>query len=231
MNGLTPDMLEGAGIRTDRQAQRDRQATEGPNDELGQEDFLKLMTTQLQNQDPFEPMENGDFIAQMAQFSSVTGIQQLNESFEGFAQSMGQNQAVQGANLVGKDVLVPVEFGQLGPEGGMSGAFELGASAESVELEILNGAGERVRSMNLGAMGAGLQDFQWDGLTDNGQHAPPGVYEVRATARSGESTESLETFLNQRVDSVSMGGGKNGLALNVQGVGEIDFSDVRRISG
>lgn len=231
MNGLTPDMLEGAGIRTDRQAQRDRQEKEGGPEQLGQQDFLKLMTTQLQNQDPFEPMENGDFIAQMAQFSSVTGIQQLNDSFEGFAQSMGQNQAMQGAQMVGKDVLVPVEFGHLGPEGGLTGAIELGASAESVELEIVTGGGERVRSMNLGAMSGGLQDFEWDGLDDAGRRAPPGVYEVRATARSGEQTETPETFLNQRVDSVSMGGSRDGLALNVQGVGEIDFSDVRRISG
>lgn len=225
MTQISPEMLERLGLS--RQQQKPE---EGEMDRLGQSDFLKLMTTQLENQDPMEPMENGEFIGQMAQFSTVTGIEELSKSFEQLAQSMGQNQTLQAASLVGKDVLVPVEFGELGPDGMVNGAVDLEQSTEELQVDVYSPNGERIRRMNLGAAGSGLQEFSWDGMRDDGTFAPPGVYEFKATARSGTESEAVDTFLDARVDSVAVDE-DSGLALTVQGLGEISFSDVRRIGG
>src|SRR5690625_1502858 len=81
--------------------------------EIGQEDFLKLMVTQLQNQDPFSPMENGEFLAQIAQFTTATGIQELQQSFERFSSNIKTEQALQAASLVGRNVVVESDVGQL----------------------------------------------------------------------------------------------------------------------
>lgn len=223
MTQISPDMLDRLGLS---RPQKD----EGPADRLGQSDFLKLMTTQLQNQDPFEPMENGEFLGQMAQFSTVTGIEELSKSFEQLARSMGQNQTLQAASLVGQDVLVPTDFGELGDSGVLRGAVDLAQSTDELVIEVYSPTGERIRSMNLGSATSGLQEFAWDGRRDDGSVAAPGVYEFRATARSGSQSESQDVFLDARVDSVSVGDDSR-LALNVRGLGEIDFSDVRRIGG
>ena len=83
------------------------------NDELGQEDFLTLMISQFRNQDPFEPMDNGDFLGQLAQFGTVSGIENLNSAFAGLAGSIQSEQALQAANLVGRDVLAATDIGPL----------------------------------------------------------------------------------------------------------------------
>ncbi|WP_019626458.1 flagellar hook assembly protein FlgD [Thioalkalivibrio sp. ALJT] len=224
MTQISPELLDRLGLS------RPDKKPEGEMDRLGQSDFLKLMTTQLENQDPMDPMENGDFLGQMAQFSTVTGIEQLSKSFEKLAQSLGQNQTLQAASLVGKDVLVPVEFGELGPDGRLNGAVDLERSTEELQIDVYSPNGERIRRMNLGAAGSGLQEFAWNGERDDGTLAPPGVYEFKATARSGTQAEAVDTFLDARVESVAMDPDA-GLALTVQGLGEISFADVRRIGG
>ncbi|WP_018938521.1 MULTISPECIES: flagellar hook assembly protein FlgD [unclassified Thioalkalivibrio] len=224
MTQISPELLDRLGLS------RPEQKQDKDMDRLGQSDFLKLMTTQLENQDPMEPMDNGDFLGQMAQFSTVTGIEELSKSFKQLAQSLGQNQTLQAASLVGKDVLVPVEFGELGPDGMVKGAVDLDRSTEELQIDVYSPNGERIRRMNLGAAGSGLQEFSWNGMRDDGTFAPPGVYEFKATARSGTQSEAVDTFLDARVESVAVGN-DSGLALTVQGLGEISFSDVRRIGG
>ncbi len=95
------------------------------NDELGQAEFLELMTAQLRFQDPLEPMENGDFLGQIAQFGTVSGINELNTTFNSLNSSFQSNQALQASTLVGRKVLVPSEIGYLGATGGLSGSVEL----------------------------------------------------------------------------------------------------------
>ena len=108
---------------------------------LGQEDFLELMTTQLQNQDPFKPMENGDFLAQMAQFSTVDGIQNLQKSFEQLSQSLVSNQALQAAGLVGRSVLAPTGLAALESGGAVKGVVSLPASSSEVTVHITDASG------------------------------------------------------------------------------------------
>lgn len=224
MTQISPELLDRLGLSQPEQRQNQ------DADRLGQSDFLELMTTQLENQDPTKPMENADFLGQMAQFSTVTGIEELSSSFEKLARSMGQNQTLQAASLVGKEVLVPVEFGELGESGSVRGAVELPQSTQQLQIDVFNSSGERIRSMNLGSAGSGLQEFTWNGTRDDGSLAPPGVYEFRATARSGTQSEAVDTFLDARVESVSVDDDSR-LALTVRGLGEVDFSEVRRIGG
>lgn len=158
--------------------------------ELGQADFLKLMTTQLQNQDPFKPMEDGDFLGQIAQFSTVDGIGDLNESFATFAGSLASNQALQASTLVGRSVVAAAEFASLPEEQQFSGVVEITESAADLNVEILDSSGQVVKQLNLGEQSQGLAQFIWDGVKDDGSKAAPGEYRIRAIAEiSGEQLE------------------------------------------
>ena len=101
-------------------------------DQLGQEDFLKLMTTQLQNQDPFAPMENGEFIAQMAQFSTVTGITSMDESLKNVAAKLGETRIATAANMLGHSVLVPGKIARADDDGSVNGVIDLPSASTNV---------------------------------------------------------------------------------------------------
>jgi len=206
------------------------QPTVTRKEQLGQSEFLKLMTTQLANQDPFQPMENGEFIGQMAQFSTVTGLESLTQSFGALARTLSQGQALQAVSLVGRNALVPTEFGTLsGAEGAtLAGAVELPSSASGVNIEVLDATGQSVQRIALGTVPAGLQDFTWDGSRADGTQAPPGIYQFRAVAQTAQGNEAVETFMNARIDSVAIGS-DNKLQLSVAGLGTVDFGDVRRV--
>lgn len=198
-------------------------------DQLGQTEFLDLMITQLKNQDPFSPMENGDFIAQMAQFSSVTGLAELQQSFDKLATSLQSNQALQASSLVGRTVLVPSAVGTLNTGGSISGAVELPASSGTVGINVQDSSGQVVRRLELGSQAAGDVYFNWDGMTDAGVSAPAGRYFVSADAGMGGDTVALETLMSASVDSVTLGNSGQGLTLNLTDGNVVDFSSVREI--
>jgi len=194
--------------------------------QLGQEEFLKLMTTQLQNQDPTKPMDNAQFLGQIAQFSTVSGIQQLQESFSGLATSMQSAQTLQATQLVGHGVLVP-SGSILLPEGsGTAAAAELSAGGD-LTVDVLDAGGQVVRRLDLGTQGAGLVQFGWDGLDDAGQRLAAGNYTLRAQLDQGGTTQSVSTFAVDIVDSVSLGA--SGISLNLSGLGATPLSGVRQI--
>ena len=223
MNGIDSDLLANLGF-TSEQVPPERN-----KDRLGQGDFLKLMTTQLQNQDPFKPMESGEFLGQLAQFGTVSGIEDLQKSFKGLSQSIYSGQALQAAGLVDRKVMVPVDMSVLNPEQGQWGAAELSSSTNDLVVGVYDQSGSLVRRMPLGPRGAGLVEFRWDGRDESGNMASPGIYEFRAEAHGAGRTEALEVFLAARVQSVSLGNRDGSLTLQVEGLGEIDFSKVRQI--
>lgn len=196
---------------------------------LGQADFLNLMITQMKTQDPFNPMQNGDFIAQMAQFSSVTGLSDLQKSFDSFATSMQSNQALQASSLVGRSVLISSGIGNLPQGGAMSGAISLPASSGSVALNIQDSSGQIMRRLELGTQSAGDVNFSWDGLTDSGDQARPGRYYISAEAKINGSTVALETMVNSSVESVTLGQSGTGMTLNLADGGTVDFASVREL--
>lgn len=226
MTELSSDYVSGLGLAS--YAGVDDSAA-APSDELGQEEFLNLMITQLTNQDPTNPTDNQDFIAQMAQFSTLTGIQELTSAFEDLSETLAQGQTLQAAALVGEDVLAPADSAQLLEGQGLSGAVDLTASTGQVTVGIYDQGGALVKSLELGTLSAGLQEFVWDGLREDGSSAPAGTYAVRVTGQVEGATQALDALLSGQVRSVSLDGSAGGLTLSVQGIGSIGFSDVYRI--
>ena len=197
--------------------------------ELGQEDFLTLMTTQLQNQDPFKPMENGEFLGQLAQFGAVSGIKDLQTAFADLSSSLYSSQTLQAANMVGREVLVPGEYAQITGEGGMSGAVDLPVSVSSLNVGIYDLSGQLIRNIDLGVQSAGMPAFSWDGLNAQGEAVSPGRYEIRAEAVNGGTNEIFNVLVADRVESVSLPPAGGAFTLELAGIGEKNFSDIRQI--
>lgn len=203
-----------------------------PKQSLGQEQFLKLLTTQLTHQDPMKPMESGDFLGQMAQFSTVSGIQDLQASFKNFAESINSGQALQAATLVGHDVAVPSDRAVLsGSDGGrIDGNFDLPSSSNDVKVKIIDPAnGVTVREIDLGSQKAGTVNFDWDGLDSNGAMSKYGVYKIEASATIDGKNTVLATNVRAKVDSVSMASGNNGLQVNLLGLDSVKFNQIKQI--
>jgi flagellar basal-body rod modification protein FlgD len=199
------------------------------NDELGQSDFLTLMITQFKNQDPFKPMENGEFLGQLAQFSTVSGIDALNSSFAGLANTISGEQALQAANMVGRSVLAVTDVAYLGAEGKVNGLIELESSASNVQIEILNEAGEVLQTLNLGEQPAGLVRFSWDGRNSAGEQLDPGQYQFKARVVRGTQVESAATALQSSIESVTLGQFGAGMLLNLTGGGSLSLGQVYQI--
>ncbi len=195
---------------------------------LGQEQFLELMTTQLQNQDPFKPMESGDFLTQIAQFSTVEGIGELNTGFEQLSNSLVSNQALQASGLIGRSVLAPTGVAALEQGGSVRGNVELPAASGDVTVNVYDQAGQLVRRLDLGSQAAGDIEFQWDGLRDDGRYASPGNYFVSAEASIDGRNEAVNTLLVSEVKSVTLSN-SGGLLLDLNGIGALDFKEVRQI--
>ena len=203
-------------------------APEKPRNELGQAEFLALMTSQLENQDPLNPMENAEFMGQIAQFSTVEGIGNLNESFSSLAGAMQSSQALQASALVGRDALINSPVAQL-RNGSLSGAVNLASGSADVAVEIINGRGQLVGQLDMGTLPAGQHAFSWNGQGPDGEQLPDGTYYLQARGTVGSATQAMQTLVNGRVDSVSFQGSQ-GLVLNVDGVGAVKLSDINRIS-
>lgn len=204
------------------------QSTAAKNDRLGQDQFLELMITQLKNQDPMKPMENGEFLGQMAQFSTVTGMQDLQTSFTQLADSLVSNQALQAATLVGRSVMVPSDTGVF-DGASMRGAVELPSSVSEMAVGIYDASGQLLQQTNYGPQAAGLVEFQWNGGTQGGGKAAAGQYFIRAEARVDGSPVAMQTLSTARVDSVSLGRVGEEITLNLAGLGSVGFSNVRQI--
>ena len=194
-----------------------------------QDQFMTLMLTQMKNQDPLKPMENGEFLAQLAQFNTVSGINELQKSFTDFASSMQGNQALQASTLVGRSVLVDGNTVQLSPQGGAEGSAELPFSTSSTRLLIHDAGGQLVRSMDFGGQAAGTMNFSWDGMDGSGNRAPPGNYSITAEAAIDGQMQALHTKVVGAVESVTLGQGGREISLNVAGMGEIALSRVNQI--
>ena len=222
MAGIDATTLEQAGLA--RAPSTDARA----NDKLGQEQFLKLMITQLSNQDPFKPLESGEFLGQLAQFGTVSGIQDLQQSFQGLAGSMQSNQALQAAGLVGRSVYVPAQDAWLPPEGAVTGAVQNPDGASDITVGIYDFAGRLVATVQAEGQGDRAA-FQWDGTTQAGERAAPGFYEIRPIGQVAGRSVALDALVRGQVESVSIDRYSGALSLTVTGLGVVDLSKVRQI--
>lgn len=223
MNGISNDIHGGTGLGAAASA-----ALGGPaSDSLGQADFLRLMTEQLKHQDPLKPMENSAFLGQLAQFSTVQGIQNLNGTVNGYGSLMQSDQILRGTALIGRDVLVPADGLALGAQGDVGGIVAAPGPG-TVTFEITDANGQVVRRLDAPAVAGGEVPFSWDGLDEAGERMPPGRYAVTArhTDAAGDHTD-LGTYVRSRVQSVSVG--NDGLYLDLQGIGTAPISYVLRV--
>lgn len=195
---------------------------------LQMEDFMSLMTTQLMNQDPLKPMESGDFLGQIASFSTVSGISDLQSSFASFAKAMQSDQALQGSSLVGRSVLVPSSIGVMKPDSPMRGQINVAEPVSNLELKIYSSTGELVRTISMGPA-SGYTNFEWDGLNNDGEALPEGVYQFMATGSVNGKNTAFPTAVVAKVDSVLVGSGGQGLTINLAGIGSVPFSEVQEI--
>lgn len=199
------------------------------NDEMGQAEFLELMTTQLKFQDPLKPMENGDFLAQMAQFGTVSGINELNSNFNTLSSSFQSNQALQASTLVGRRVLVPAQSGYLKEGAELQGSVDLAQSVGKLLVTVKNSAGQIVNRQDLGQQQAGMVDFQWNGLDNNGVLMPAGVYQIESELHRGGDVSAGSMLAVVDVESVTLGKAGQDLTLTVAGLGDLSMSQIRKI--
>ena len=194
-------------------------------DQLGQEDFLKLMTTQLQNQDPFAPMENGEFIAQMAQFSTVTGITSMDESLKNVAAKLGETRIATAANMLGHSVLVPGKVARADDDGSVNGVIDLPSASTNVNVVFKSQNGEIIDTINLGNQSSGLVGFAWHGAPKDMIENDEPIF-VEAYANSGKGMEGVSSSIFAEVLSSSAGDGDSGVMLDVRDYGTISANEV-----
>lgn len=221
--GLLPLGLESLSI--DRQ----KETTANLAGELGQEQFLELMLTQLKNQNPLKPMDSGDFLGQIAQFSTVTGINELQESFSALAASLQSSQALQASTMVGRDVLIESGSVRLKAGSNPTFAFELPSPATDVRIVIEDQTGQVVRQVAFGAHDSGLVDFTWDGLDEAGARVAPDSYVVKATGVIDGVNEALVTFIRVPVESVTLSRDGQAPVLNLTDVGAVELGSIKRV--
>jgi flagellar basal-body rod modification protein FlgD len=188
--------------------------------------FLTLLTTQLKNQDPLNPMENAELTSQLAQINTVNGIEKLNATLQTLVSNMTDTQAMQAAALVNHGVLVPGSSMALGESGGIGG-FELASGVDETTVTIKDSNGLVVRTLNLGALGAGIHPFVWDGKSDSGAQAATGNYSFAVSAKRGGETTAASALAYGLVQAVTRNG--SGLTLEVGALGAFGMSDVKQI--
>ena len=197
------------------------------NKELGKNEFLNLLVAQLNNQNPLEPQGNGEFIAQLAQFSQVEGIEKLNTSMGSLLTGYQSSQALQASSLVGRKVIIPSDKAVVDTSESFKASLVLPSSSSNVYVNIYDKAGSAVGRVNLGEQAAGNVSFIWDGKDSSGNLLPPGTYKFEAQATYAEGTKGLYTMLPANVDSVTLGGKE--LMLNLAGLGSVPMSQVQVI--
>ena len=193
---------------------------------LGQDDFMRLMVTQLENQDPTKPMDNFEFLSQIAQFGMVSGIQESQKSLTAMIESLLANRTLQASNLVGKSVVANSNLGSFVEGGQLGGVVDLPSDASGVEVRVFEPSGQLVHTLQLGPASAGRLSFDWDGLGADGEPIEEGVYVLEAQAILNGAAQGVPVLAASTVTSVSVGVGGADATLNLAGGARVAISDV-----
>ena len=221
VNGL-PTALQGLSINGNSSTKSSNQ--------LGAQDFLNLMVAQMKNQDPLSPTNSSQFLSQLAQFGTVSGINSLQSSFSTLSSTLQSNQALQASTMVGRTVLVDgTSLTQPANGGGASGAVNLSASTGDLVVTVSDAAGQVVRRIDMGPQSAGLVNFTWNGLNDSGASVPPGTYQVSADAMVSGQAVSQPTLVNAQVQSVTLSNNGSSPQLNLANIGPVSLDKVQQV--
>ena len=217
-SSTSSDIINSLGTKTNA-------ATE--EQDLGKDAFLQLMIAQLQNQHPLSPAKNEDFIAQLAQFSSVEGIQNINSSIEELATAFRSSQALEASSLVGRQVQVSADTATLSADGPVRGTIDLATSSANIKLYIEGPDGQVIRTQDIGTQERGAIDFTWDGTNESGLRVADGTYRVYASGLVDGEIADLPVAIGANVNSVTIGQ-NDSMILNIEGVGAVPLSEVSR---
>jgi flagellar basal-body rod modification protein FlgD len=199
----------------------------GGNKELGQEDFLKLLVAQMKNQDPSNPADNGEFLSQIAQFSMVSGIEDLGKSFKGISNNYYATQAMQAAELVGREVLTETSsvLWQEGSES-VQGLIAVPEFAEGLNIQVRDIYGALVKTIDSSDYRDGETAFTWDGTNEDDKLVDPGEYTITASALVDGTQVAVPVQTFSRVESITVDRGSSSVALHLQNKQRISFSQV-----
>ena len=219
-------------VRTLEQLQLQNATSKAKKDasSLGQDDFMKLMLQQLKSQDPFKPTDNTEFISQMAQLTSVSGISEMNENLSALTGSLYSAQLLDSSSLIGKEVLVESNIASLPSSGNVRGQVTLPTSTTALDIEILAPSGEVIAKVPMGPQAVGVSNFEWNGVGLNGERLPPGNYQIRANFLNGNKVEALTTEMRSPVLSVSVPASGGSPQVQVKGLGTVNLSQIKEIS-
>jgi flagellar basal-body rod modification protein FlgD len=192
-----------------------------------QDRFLKLLVAQMRNQDPLNPLDNAQVTTQLAQISTVSGLDKLNDSLSGLTSSLMSAQSAQSAALIGRQVYAAGSTLSLSAAGNKAaGAVDVKEAATSVSVVIADANGAVVRRMELGARAVGTSTFEWDGKTDAGVKAPAGNYVFQVSAVRGNAAVAVEPLAVGKVSGVSV---SDGMKLTLDNGGNVALNDIKRI--
>lgn len=190
-----------------------------------QDRFLTLLVTQMKNQDPLSPMDNAQITSQLAQLSTVNGIDKLNTTLEALKGNYQSSQSLQAASLIGHGVLLPGSQINLIDGKGVFG-IDLTEAADSVKVKVLDAAGKTVHTIDLGSQEIGTLPLAWDGKTDTGAMAVDGHYTFSVESTRGETKTASTALAFGQINSVSSNA--QGVKVNVPNLGAVDLAQVRQ---
>jgi len=196
----------------------------------GTEDrFLKLLVAQMRNQDPLNPMDNAQVTTQMAQISTVRGIETLNDSMSALVANLGRGSPLEALGLIGRQVLAAGSTIERlsDADGAVRAGFELPSAADAVRAQVVDAAGNVVYSRDWGKTAAGMQTFEWDGRTSQGTPAPAGTYRLRVGAVTDGQPSAVTALAPGRVLGVTPGA--DGVRIELSGQRSIAADAIKAI--
>lgn len=199
---------------------------ESDNIQDAQDRFMTLLVTQMKNQDPLNPMDNAQVTSQLAQLSTVTGINKMNSTLESFMTNMQSSQSLQMTNLIGHDVLVDGNELTFDGTGGYFGV-ELPVSTDDLTITINDAAGNQVRQLTLGNQPEGILPVSWDGYGDNGEQVAAGDYTFSVSANVSGQPVTANPLSLTRVNSISTNG--TSISLHLNNADEVTSDDLKQI--
>ena len=203
--------------------------TEKSQSQSDKDMFMRLLLAQIENQDPLKPTDQTDFVAQLAQFSSLEGIQNLNSTVQDIGSMYRSSQALQATALVGREVLIPGQVGYLENGGRISGTIEEGQASGDVMMIVKDASGQVVANRDLGNIGSEEKPFSWDGANNLGEPLPEGLYSISIEGTLSGENEALVTSVYSRVNSVSIVDNQGGMLLNLNGIGQVESSEIQEV--
>jgi flagellar basal-body rod modification protein FlgD len=197
---------------------------------LGKDSFLQLLVTQMQNQNPLDPQDNSEFVAQLAQFSSLETMQNLSTSVDSISTMYQSSQALQASSLVGRSVTVDAGSTYVDTSKAMTGSVVLPSSSTDTTVKVYDSTGTNVvRTIDLGTQAAGTTSFTWDGMDDSGAAVAAGNYSFVANGSLDGTATALTTYLPATVNSVTMGTTGSDMTLNLAGGTQVALAKIKQI--